>query len=36
MGEGGRATVGTVEFKELILVFQTSSNNDSSMYTSEP
>lgn len=31
-----KATVGTVEFKELILVFQTPSNNDSFMYTSEP
>lgn len=35
MGEK-KATVDTVEFKELILVFQTSSNNYSFMSTSEP
>lgn len=36
MGKKKKATVGTVEFKELILVFQTPSNNDSFMYMSEP
>lgn len=36
MGGKKKATVGTVEFKEVILVFQTFSNNDSFMSTSEP